>query len=330
MDRKAFYDRIRTSLFGGRLTAAQVGGIETLMDAAVDYGLNDQRQFAYVLAGVYHETGRKMVPVREGFASTDAGARSAVAKLFAQKRISRNYAEPVNGVSYYGRGRIQNTHLANYQKLEKRFGQPFVTQPDLLLVDEIDAAVTIAGHAEGIWTGKKLSDYITPAKADYVEARRIVNGKDKAALIAGYAGKFEDALRTAEYGAAAPVPAPVPLPEPRPVEPEIIAAVPTACPTCGAPARQTAVVREAVAEKAASISPVEQVSKVRGGAIGVTQGAGLAAVIVGVLVSYDLLPVGLNTPEATAVIGVVLTYVLSLIQGAIKTYRAPPNAEVAK
>lgn len=209
MKRTAFYDAVRSTLFGGKLSQSQVAGIDALLDELERNGVALE-QSAYVLAGVYHETGRKMVPVREGFASTDAGARATVKKLFEKGRIKTNYAAPVNGVSYYGRGRIQNTWLANYEKLEKRFGRPFAKQPDLLLDDAIDAEVTVIGHVEGIWTGKKLADYIGNGKKDYVGARRIVNGTDKAAMIAGYAESFEKALKAAAYSgkpSTAPKPA---------------------------------------------------------------------------------------------------------------------------
>ena len=199
MDLAKFFDAVRSSLFGGSLSQSQVHGMDTLLDAAEAAGMTDPNQLGYVFGGVYHETGKKMIPVREGFASTDAGARAAVANLFRKKRISRDYAAPVNGVSYYGRGRIQNTHLANYQKLERRFGKPFVKNPDLLLDDAIDAQVTIVGHMEGIWTGKKLSDYIRPGSVDFRNARRVINGTDKADLIAGYARKFAAALKAAEH-----------------------------------------------------------------------------------------------------------------------------------
>lgn len=210
MDRAKFFASVRaraSGIFGTSLSAAQVKGTEALLDEAQKRGVKTQ-ELAYILGGVYHETGGKMVPVREGFASTDAGARAAVAKLYAKGRIKRNYALPVNGVSYYGRGRIQNTHLENYQKLQDRTGHPFVRNPDLLLDDKIDAEVTIIGHLEGIWTGKKLSDYIANGKADYYGARRIVNGTDKAAQIAVYAKAFEKALRESAYIGQAPQPKP--------------------------------------------------------------------------------------------------------------------------
>jgi len=223
IDRAAFFAAVRKSLFGGRLSQSQVDGMNDMLNAWESAGYTDLRWLAYIFGGVYHEVGRRMVPVREGFATTDAGARAAVAKLFKAGRISRNYALPVNGVSYYGRGRIQNTHLANYQKLEKRFGYPFVKNPDLLLDSKIDANVTIRGHVEGIWTGKKLGDYFNATKADWVNARRIVNGTDKAQTIAGYARTFHGALVGANRPDVAPPPPQPddPGPVPHPLEPEL-------------------------------------------------------------------------------------------------------------
>lgn len=198
MDLPTFYTYVRNSPFGGRLTQEQVNGTEELLAAWREYGDGDNRKLAYILAGVFHETGGRMVPVREGFATTDAGARRAVKRLFDQGRIKTNYAEPVNGVSYYGRGRIQNTWEKNYRKLAERFNVPLIDDPDLLIRDgALDARVTVVGHMEGLWTGKKLSDYFG-AEDDPVSARRIVNGTDKAKLIATYYEAFLAAIDEAE------------------------------------------------------------------------------------------------------------------------------------
>lgn len=206
INRAVFFGSVRSPLFGGRLTDEQVRGVSTLLDAWERLApTGKDEHLAYILAGVFHETGRRMVPVREGFARTDAAARSTVAALYKAKKISTNYALPVNGVSYYGRGRIQNTWERNYRRLQERFSRPFVKQPDLLLDDAIDAEVTIIGHLEGIWTGRKLADYDGP-EFDAVNARRIVNGTDKAAAIAGYYRKFLVAI-LASQAAAPPKPA---------------------------------------------------------------------------------------------------------------------------
>jgi hypothetical protein len=48
---------------------------------------------------------------------------------------------------------------------------------------------------KGLFTGKKLNDYINNTKTDYVNARKIINGLDRANLIASYAKVFETALK---------------------------------------------------------------------------------------------------------------------------------------
>jgi hypothetical protein len=53
------------------------------------------------------------------------------------------------------------------------------------------------GMRQGLFTGRKLATYINDAQCDYVNARRIINGTDRAQDIAGYAQTFETALRAA-------------------------------------------------------------------------------------------------------------------------------------
>src|SRR6185312_11282560 len=49
----------------------------------------------------------------------------------------------------------------------------------------------------------------TVLATDYVGARRIINGTDKASLIAGYAKAFETALKAAGYSSLKPSPGPI-------------------------------------------------------------------------------------------------------------------------
>jgi len=199
LDRARFFASIRP-LFGS-LTGPQVAGIERLFDAFLAYALLlDRRHLAYILATSFHETGRRMLPVREGFALTDAAARAAVAKLFAAGRISRNYALPnARGLSFYGRGDVQLTHETNYIAMGRLLGLDLVGNPDLALDPATSARILIEGVTRGVstrgdFTGKALEDYIAGDRCDYVGARRTVNGTDKAAAIAEYARAFEVAL----------------------------------------------------------------------------------------------------------------------------------------
>jgi hypothetical protein len=75
----------------------------------------------------------------------------------------------------------------------------------------------VVGMKEGWFTDRKLSDYITLYKSDFRNARKIVNGMDKADLIAGYAVEYDKLLRADGYGRMGGETAPTAdvLPEPK-------------------------------------------------------------------------------------------------------------------
>ena len=79
--------------------------------------------------------------------------------------------------------------------------------PALAMRPDVAAAILFYGMVEGWFTGKKLADYFGPGRNDPVGARRIINGTDKAATIAGYHATFVDALTAGGY-AAIPAAAP--------------------------------------------------------------------------------------------------------------------------
>ncbi len=54
---------------------------------------------------------------------------------------------------------------------------------------------------QGMFTGKKLSDYFNAAIDDPVGARRIISGTDKAQLIAGYHKNFPNAINASQDAA---------------------------------------------------------------------------------------------------------------------------------
>jgi len=61
----------------------------------------------------------------------------------------------------------------------------------------VSALVMVKGMRDGTFTGKKFSDYFNSAPPDWVNARRMVNGTDRAADIAKFAVQYYDALRAA-------------------------------------------------------------------------------------------------------------------------------------
>lgn len=178
IDRKFFFNTVRSSLFGNHLTDAQVGGMNAILDEIEAAGITNSAVAAAILGVPYHETGRRMTPVREGFASTDAGARAAVANLYARGKIKRNYALPhKNGHSYYGRGFPQLTHGDNYKNASSVVGIDLYADPDKALDPHISAKLMIHGMVNGTFRkGHSLGKYISDTKRDYVGAREIING----------------------------------------------------------------------------------------------------------------------------------------------------------
>ena len=189
MNRDIFFQHIRRDPFSGRMTPSQVAGINALL-GAWNPDL-DARWLAYVLATVFHETGARMQPVREGFAKTDAQARRILK--------GRPYAQPdpVTGHAYYGRGMEQLTHKANYARVGELLGLDLVNNPDLMLDPAIAIKSLLLGMTNGLYTGKSLKDYFNARVDNPVGARRIVNGTDRAGLIAGYHHAFLAAIQAA-------------------------------------------------------------------------------------------------------------------------------------
>jgi hypothetical protein len=171
---------------------------------------------AYLLATAWHETGETMQPVREAHGATDAQTIARLDKAWASGKLGRvkspYWRRDGDGKAWFGRGYVQLTHKANYQKASDRLGIDLVADPDAAMSPMVAARVLVQGCLDGWFTGKKLSDYLP---GDNVGARRVVNGTDRAADIARYAASFERALVAAVETAPSPdVPLPVPAPAP--------------------------------------------------------------------------------------------------------------------
>lgn len=188
---KAFYDSLRSAPFGGKIGTLQLQGMEAILKAWNERASReplDTRWLAYILATAYHETGATMQPVRESFAKTDAMARINLHK--------RPYAreDKQTGEAYYGRGFVQLTWRTNYQDASVRYKVDLVNSPDLALGVELAAKIIVDGSIDGRFTGKPLSRYFSTREDDPKNARRVINGLDRAADIASYYHMFLDAL----------------------------------------------------------------------------------------------------------------------------------------
>lgn len=198
-DRPTFLAFARRAPFGNRMSKQQSDGLEAILSKWEQEHSNlDIRYLAYILATVFHETGSRMVPVREGFAKNDAAARKVVA--------NRTYGLPDErtGHVYYGRGHVQLTWYENYKTMGRILGlrNELIDNPDLAMRPDISLRILFEGMLRGVsgkgdYTGQSLDMYFSATKDDPVGARRIINGTDKAALIAGYHRAFLDSLNAA-------------------------------------------------------------------------------------------------------------------------------------
>ncbi len=177
----------------------------TLACGEVDNYDIDLNQFAYILATVKHETANTFQPIHEyGY---------GIGKEYGRK-------DPTTGQIYYGRGYVQLTWKANYEKMGSALNIDIVNNPALAMNPVYAVQILVFGMEQGMFTGKKLDDYIQDINPDYVNARRIVNGLDQAAMIANYAQKFADILNAANesfptpdtISATLPVVTPTPMP----------------------------------------------------------------------------------------------------------------------
>lgn len=159
-----------------------LGHTQLIIKTGKEYGLL-RNQLAYVLATAYWETARTMKPVREAFWLSESWRRKNL----------RYYP-------WYGRGFVQLTWERNYIKAGKELGLDLTTNPDKVMEPDISAKILVHGSAKAWFTKYKLSDFITLTKSDFVGARRIINGTDKARAIADIARQYDADLKAIGYG----------------------------------------------------------------------------------------------------------------------------------
>lgn len=147
-----------------KLDRSQKEGYDHIIKKWKESGFTDIRWLAYMLATAWHETAHTLQPVME---------------YGGEKYLKSKKYYP-----YFGRGYVQLTWKSNYEK----YG--IADTPERALDPDFAAHVMIDGMVKGTFTGKKLSDYFNAKKEDPVNARRIINGMDRAEQIAGYYDQF--------------------------------------------------------------------------------------------------------------------------------------------
>lgn len=151
------------------------GTVESIKLACIAHGINLKTQISYVLATVEWETAQTFKPVKEAFWLNE-----------------RWREENLRYFPYYGRGYVQLTWEHNYQKYGKVLGIDLAGNPDLAMQPGVALFVLVHGFKTGAFTGRKMTEYINAVETDFINARRCINGRDRAHDIAQIAQGYLD------------------------------------------------------------------------------------------------------------------------------------------
>lgn len=186
-DPAPFFAVLKASgLFGRGLSLQQVEGINFKLAAMTEA----KWSISWAATGfgtAYHETGGKMVPVREKGSGDgpDADPWDDYLQKYDTGRLAAMLGNTPeadgDGVFYAGRGDVQVTGLGNYKKLSTILGIDLVKNPELMLRPDVSAKAMIIGMERGIYTGKSLPSVLGTGRGrrsrdEYVRTRPIING----------------------------------------------------------------------------------------------------------------------------------------------------------
>lgn len=168
----------------GALNQTQVDVLNAILEKASHWSLG---WLAYALASAWHEA--RLAPIEEW----GRGKGKEYGKVNS------------TGQAPYGRGLVQLTWHENYVRADKELGLNGALSSNYAraLEPAIAVDILVRGMEEGWFTGKSLSSYITPGHGtfnEFVNARRIINGTDRASDIAKLADRFKDALVKGVWG----------------------------------------------------------------------------------------------------------------------------------
>lgn len=183
MNTENLFNAIRTVT--KTLSQVQVDSVNAILASCAKHLITDKRHIAYILATALHESRFK--PIEE----IGKGAGLPYGKMLdigggPNKR--KPYTSP--NKLFYGRGFVQLTWLSNYRAFGNMLKVDLVNRPELAMQIDIAAEILVIGMQKGMFTGARLIDSFNKTESDPFEARHIVNGNDKAALIAGYYDKI--------------------------------------------------------------------------------------------------------------------------------------------
>lgn len=173
---------------------------------------------AYILATVHHETAGTFRPIEE------RGKREYFNKYEGREDLGNS--EPGDGYLFRGRGYVQLTGRTNYAKFGELLSLDLVGRPEHACDPATAYAILVIGMVKGLFTGVGLPRYVKKGShQEFVQARRVINGTDRAERIAIIADVFMKALNSAPvalptFAAGEPMDKPAAF-QPAPARPDV-------------------------------------------------------------------------------------------------------------
>ena len=136
-------------------------------------------QIAYILATAEHESAS--FTTLEEFASGDA----------YEGRTGLGNTQRGDGPRFKGRGFVQLTGRLNYTRYRETTGIKLVELPIIMMNWPALAVFTVVdGMMRGVYTSRRLDEFVNSTKQDFFNARQVVNGHDRAQKIADQASAW--------------------------------------------------------------------------------------------------------------------------------------------
>ena len=146
-----------------------------IIQAARDRQLT-KPQIAYILATAGHES--------DSFNTLEEYSKGNQ----YDGRADLGNTHPGDGVRFKGRGYVQLTGRLNYTRYTEKTGLELVKLPIILMNRAaLSVFVIVDGMMHGVYTGRRLDEFVNNGKQDFFNARQVVNGHDRADKIAAQA-----------------------------------------------------------------------------------------------------------------------------------------------
>lgn len=189
----------------GSYKQSVVEGLDEILDnfEKADFHKDEE---SYMLATATWESAKTMQPVRETLASTDDEAIRRLEYAWSRGRLpwvkKPYWRRDERGQVWFGRGLVQITHKANYDRLGKAIGVDLVSNPSKALEMPTAIKIMTVGMKMGLFTNARLDQYLDGVDESFAEdyrefkaARKIINGTDRDDEIAELAMIYKGAIR---------------------------------------------------------------------------------------------------------------------------------------